>query len=150
MKQILYYIARTLLRPALACLLLVGALTLTPKVANGPGVSYDTSDFQCAVSAVYHEARGEPDTGKRAVLEVVYNRAKKTGKSVCSVVAARSQFPWYKKKGLVPLTEETVKYYTAASTHPRVLRDEKFLFFNRLKPPGHSCRKIGNHIFCKE
>lgn len=51
-------------------------------------------DVRCVAQAVYHEARGEPMRGQRAVADVVMNRARsgRWGKSACAVVNAPRQF----------------------------------------------------------
>lgn len=41
---------------------------------------------------MYAEARGEDDTGKRAVAHVVLNRSRQLNKSVCSVAKEQGQF----------------------------------------------------------
>jgi hypothetical protein len=126
------------------------ALFAFQKPAYGPPAPSPDPDWQCLVSAVYHEARGEPAKGKRAVLEVVLHRSAKSGKSICEVVAQKRQFPWFKKKGLVPLNPETLLHYNQALEYGPVLKDEKFLYFNGVRPHGVGCRRIGKHIFCKE
>lgn len=52
------------------------------------------SAVRCVAMAVYHEARGEPVRGQRAVADVVVNRARsgRWGRSPCSVVDAPYQF----------------------------------------------------------
>lgn len=51
-------------------------------------------DTRCLAQAVFHESRGEPLRGQRAVADVVVNRARsgRWGSDVCSVVDAPSQF----------------------------------------------------------
>jgi len=150
---ILHHLRRctcVLFRAVLAALVGLTLFTAAPKVAQGPGVSQDDSELRCIVSAVYHEARGESDKGKRAVVDTIYHRTAKTGKPICHVVAQKQQFPWFKKKGLVDLTPETMAFYNAAMAHPVVLTDENYIFFNGVKPPGHACKRIGRHIFCKD
>ena len=121
------------------------------KPAYGPPRPYEQDlQWQCLVSAVYHEARGEPAKGKRAVLEVVFNRSKRSGKTFCEVVAEKRQFPWMKKKGLVELTPDTLKHYTEAVTHEQVFKSEKYIYFNSVKPFGVECLRIHKHTFCKE
>lgn len=44
------------------------------------------------VNTVYYEARGEGETGMRAVAHVIYNRSKEQGKRPCIIVAQRGQF----------------------------------------------------------
>lgn len=133
--------------------LLATLVLLSPhKPAYGPSNASleGRRQLQCLVSAVYHEARGEPNKGKRAVLDVIDNRARKYGISYCEVVAKKQQFPWFKKKGLVELTPKALEHYSEALQHPVVLRDESFIYFNRGPVFGHGCVRIGNHKFCKE
>lgn len=125
-------------------------LILFVKTSPEPSPSFPEADLQCLISAVWHEARGEPVKGKRAVLDVVIHRAAKSGKSYCEVVAAPKQFPWFKKKGLVEVNSETRKHYNEAVENGRVLKDERFVYFNGVRPYGHSCVRIGKHTFCKE
>lgn len=84
------------------------------------------------------------------MLEVVMHRAQRSGLTFCEVVAKPKQFPWFKKKGLVELTPETWAHYNEAVQHGPVLKDEKFIYFNGVKPHGVGCRRIGKHTFCKE
>ena len=46
----------------------------------------------CVAQAVYHEARGESDLGKRAVAHVVLNRVKQQHKTPCEVLKQPRQF----------------------------------------------------------
>ena len=53
---------------------------------------YGMSETQCISLAVYHEARGEPDKGKVAVVNVILNRMKNRKATACQVVFAKHQF----------------------------------------------------------
>lgn len=46
----------------------------------------------CISQAIYHEARGESDLGKRAVGHVILNRSKKFKKTPCEVLRQPGQF----------------------------------------------------------
>lgn len=46
----------------------------------------------CIAQAVYHEARGESDLGKRAVAHVIINRSKKRGMTPCAIIRQPNQF----------------------------------------------------------
>lgn len=48
----------------------------------------------CLALNVYHEARGEPVTGQRAVASVTINRARANESSVCEEVFKPHQFSW--------------------------------------------------------
>ncbi len=73
--------------------------TLTP-----PFTAHDKAELRCLALTIYFEARGEPDSGKRAVGHVVVNRVRDDGfpDSICDVVRQggdrirhRCQFSWY-------------------------------------------------------
>lgn len=62
------------------------------------------SDFQvqetvCLARNIYHEARGEPETGQKAVAFVTINRSesKEFPRTICGVVQQPSQFSWVRK-----------------------------------------------------
>lgn len=124
-------------------------LALAVKTSPEPSPNLYEPALRCLVSAVYHEARGESVKGKRAVLDVVTNRAEKHGLSYCEVVSKKRQFPWYEKKGLVELTPDTLSHYNQALRHGQVLTNENFTYFNRAKPFGTKCVTIGAHKFCR-
>lgn len=113
---------------------------------------------QCAAKVVYDEARGEPLQGKVAVLNVVLNRAKATGKSICDVVYQKAnsvcQFSGMCKKKNITVDDEhkqlaydfviqrEYKDNTKGATHFHAVYVE----------PSWSRKyerttKIGNHIF---
>jgi spore germination cell wall hydrolase CwlJ-like protein len=48
----------------------------------------------CLSLNIYHEARGEPDTGQLAVAYVTLNRARSRNMDVCDVVVEPYQFSW--------------------------------------------------------
>ena len=48
--------------------------------------------MDCVADTVYYEARGEGETGMRAVAHVIYNRAKEAGVSPCIIVRKPNQF----------------------------------------------------------
>lgn len=66
---------------------------MSPMAQPSPA-SYDEATFRCMVATLYHEARGEGVQGLEAVASVIMNRAKKSRRSVCSIVYERKQFSW--------------------------------------------------------
>lgn len=109
----------------------------------------------CLATTLWHEARGEPVAGQRAVLDTVLNRAVQSRLHVCAVIAARGQFQWHKKHGFMPYTEKLRKLLQQAYSHPKVLKSEKSRWFysSHLPQPPYwakmmDCRRIGNHWFC--
>ena len=57
----------------------------------------DPSDILCLSEAIYHEARGEPWSGRLAVATVILNRVKSPlfPNSVCKVVRQPRQFSYW-------------------------------------------------------
>jgi spore germination cell wall hydrolase CwlJ-like protein len=46
----------------------------------------------CVAQAIWHEARGESDLGKRAIAHVILNRSKKSHMTPCEVLRQPGQF----------------------------------------------------------
>jgi spore germination cell wall hydrolase CwlJ-like protein len=81
-------------------------LIITPQVSFAKKTKYQPqqelqqeSEQICLAKAIYHEAKGEPMVGKKAVAKVVLNRKqhKKFPKSICTVV---NQIDYIGKKKL--------------------------------------------------
>lgn len=79
-------------------------LSLRPDGSAPFLVAYDDSDLSCLALNIYHEARGEPESGKLAVGHVVLNRARdrRFPDRVCDVVRQGGeevrhgcQFSWW-------------------------------------------------------
>lgn len=112
---------------------------------------------------IYHEARGEPDEGKRMVGEVTLNRvaSKYYPDTVCDVVYQRSQFSWVStKKNTSP--REKAAWEDSLEIAEELLSDGKesydhlathFLNPRTLKSKPSWSKKfkkvdeIGNHVF---
>ena len=109
----------------------------------------DRKQLACLYNVVYHEARGEPLKGKRAVLDTVYNRVIHSQTSPCEVVKKRRQFAWVGKKKWRDTDEEFLQPVMA---HPRILKSENRWFYSGETPSwakDMKCRRIGNHNFCR-
>lgn len=126
-----------------------------PKVKKkAPAAVVKHTDQQCLASAIYHEARGEPLEGQRAVYEVIHNRAKAKKKSLCAVVKAPKQFSWYGEKPILPMTKKLHELLQKVKNHPTVL-DRSYKWFlgvdlDKKWSLKMDCRPIGGHKFCKE
>jgi hypothetical protein len=90
--------------------------------------------------------------GRRAVLDTITNRMLATGQTACSVVFARGQFSWSKRKPLLAYGDDQRAMLGEVLTHPKVLNSEKYKFFySGVRPTwayNMSCRKIHGHYFC--
>ena len=105
----------------------------------------------CSINAVWYEARGESDMGKRAVLDVIRNRGAKSNKNACDVVSKKGQFSFYSPNNhrmLYHVNIDKLSVYYSTLSHKRVLGDN-FIFFSRGYQYGAGCKKIGNHLFCQ-
>lgn len=131
----------------------LSALLLLIVPLGGPerAVEAQTEQEACLGSLIYHEARGEPLKGQRAVLDIVYHRVVQSGLPPCQVVAQKQQFAWYGKKPMKRY-EDVSGLLVSTYQHPKVLKSEKF-FFSGKRPVWAKdmiCRKIGRHYFCRE
>jgi spore germination cell wall hydrolase CwlJ-like protein len=88
-----FIVLRRRLAPlALVCLVL-SFLSVVPAAAREPDFVTYTRELKCLATAIYFEARGEPEAGQVAVAQVVLNRLKSARypKSVCGVVYQNSR-----------------------------------------------------------
>ena len=63
-------------------------ITIIPTASFAKSFNKQESEKICLAKAIYYEAKGEPESGKRAVAKVVLNRKKheKFPKSICGVI----------------------------------------------------------------
>ena len=125
-------------------------------------VAMSDKDLDCLAKNIYHEAGVEDRAGKIAVAQVTLNRLNegKYGKSVCSVVYARSQFSWTldkqkrfaKPKG--ELWEESRRVALEFQRGIRVkgLEDSTHYHADYIRNPNWAkakqvAKQIGQHIF---
>jgi Cell wall hydrolyses involved in spore germination len=127
-----------------------------------PKTQHDFSqrEVECLSEAIYHESRGEPLEGKKAVANVVLNRLESNmfPSSICKVVYQRKQFSWTTNKPRVTDKESWKKSKELANQiiqrhydKRRVDNTKGSLFFRTDKP--HKNRRfvkvIGRHYFSK-
>ena len=136
--------------------LLVLALTLIGFTANA--TTYSEKQLNCLAQNIYHESRGEPDSGQLAVAFVTLNRTEddRFPNSICNVVYQRGQFSWTKRN---PKIKETKAWHDAKLIAERAAflhaegKDNTFgaVYFDggKHKQPFHKRRtiRIGNHSF---
>lgn len=111
----------------------------------------------CMALAVYHEARGESDSGQTAIAQVVFNRAKGKKDNICGVTKKPGAFakvvsdstqvisdlPAFEKA--LKISEFVIKrkrvtsltHFHTKAVHPKWADSEKF----------EEIKSIGNHIF---
>lgn len=131
---------------------------MSPMAQPSPA-SYDEATFRCMVATLYHEARGEGVQGLEAVASVIMNRAKRSSKSVCSIVYERKQFSWVhvtkdkRIKGnimdILSITHKALNGVLVDVTHGAT-----FYHATYVKPSWAKHKvmtvQINNHIFYKE
>lgn len=68
--------------------------------------SLNKTQTLCLTEAIYHEARGEPEKGRLLVAQTIVNRAERSHKGdLCATLAVKGQFPWWKQRRRMPVTE---------------------------------------------
>lgn len=109
----------------------------------------------CAANLALHEARGESDLGRAAVVHVAVNRAKAKGKSVCAVAKEPHQFTNFSMKKKYPEKELTQAKKLVHDIKKRRIRDPTHgatHFHHVKKRPSwtkvmRKTTRIGQHVF---
>jgi spore germination cell wall hydrolase CwlJ-like protein len=156
-----------------------GSIVLVPKVdANHawvnnpiPTSARSKSETKCLATAIYFEARGEPERGQLAVAQVVLNRLKNPAypKTVCGVVYQnknmrnRCQFS-FACDGIKDRISDAASWKEAQTLASEVVNDDRTMFQSDVGTSTHyhanyvrprwarhmkKMQKIGRHIFYK-
>jgi spore germination cell wall hydrolase CwlJ-like protein len=116
------------------------------------GATENLSDRQCLASAIYHESRGEPVKGQLAVAEVIFNRMRTRGLSLCEVVLQSKQFSFVAENTKWLSVEEAEKFLGKLGNKFRVIgRCATHYHRSDIKPSWAErlveLALIGNHVF---
>ena len=115
----------------------------------------------CLARAMYEEANTQPYVGRKAVVEVILNRASSSGKHVCDIIKERSQFSWvnqttnvYRLTDSKSSEKDVIRIANELSKGNKVLDDSyKFFYAKALANPSWAgkmiCKDIHEHTFCK-
>ena len=150
-------------------------LSIPSKNRESGGVvlsEYHNKELLCLKSVLWHEARGEPEEGVRAVMSVIYNRKKAKGypNTFCGVILQHKQFSAFNSdkslatKPLKPIKELDRVAHTKISLIAKEVLQGAFkpvlepnvLWYAHNKVKNSWTRKfsrvivIGNHVFYKE
>ena len=147
----------------------VGLTTLGTLVYVAVDGKVDHRDLNCLARNIYYEARGEPESGKRAVAKVTLNRvaSSRFPESICAVVYEQrwdrrrkryvGAFAWTELDHLPKLKREQWQLAWKAAEdvyeNPQSVDLKGALFFHatRIKPrwakEKKRIKKIGHHIF---
>ncbi len=125
-------------------------LSSPPKIAPSGWIA---PSIVCKAVAIYQESRGEPIAGQKAVLDVINERVRRSGKSACQVVKAAHQFSWYHGQKLVA-DENMLTQFEEVSKMRSVCEGCTHFHADYVHPPWSrkmtKVKKIGKHIFFKE
>ena len=92
------------------------SIALVTSLMGGITTPFVEDEHECLAQAVYHEAIGEPDEGKVAIVYNIINRTNKhhlNANTWCDSLYAKNQFPWTTKYDVLPPIPEKyrVKVY---------------------------------------
>jgi spore germination cell wall hydrolase CwlJ-like protein len=123
-------------------------------------MKFNKRSIDCLATNIYHEARGESDLGKEAVVWVVVNRIKSEDfpNSMCAVVYQPSQFSWtinHKKvddwKTWHAIREFTAEYLKNIDHKKDITHGATYYHATSISKPSDwdfiRVGRIGNHIF---
>lgn len=136
-----------------------------------PASARSTTEVKCLATAIYFEARGEPETGRIAVAQVVLNRLKNPAypNTICGVVYQnkekrnRCQFS-FACDGIKDRITDQGAWSEAQTLARRVINDDHTLYLASVGAATHyhatyvrprwagsmrKVQKIGQHIFYK-
>ena len=156
-----------------------GAVVLDGKIAAThawlnrpiPAGARSATELKCLATAIYFEARSEPEKGQIAVAQVVLNRLKNPAypSTICGVVYQnknkrnRCQFS-FACDGIPDRIRDQKAWATSQSVARRVINDERHLYLASVGAATHyhatyvrprwarsmnKMEKIGRHIFYK-
>ena len=150
-------------------------LSIPSKSRESGGVvvsEYHNKELLCLKSVLWHEARGEPEEGIRAVMSVIYNRKKAKGypNTFCGVILQDKQFSAFNSdkslatKPLKPIRELDKEAYRKVSSVAqeavqgafKPVLDEDVLHYAKTSVRNHWTKKfervkvIHQHVFYKE
>lgn len=169
---------RNFLWPFLFCFLISipSSLSVPMKSRESSGIvlhlEEQQKELRCIRSALWHEARGEPEEGIRAVMSVIYNRKKHKNypSTFCGVILQPMQFSAFNQdkglatRGLKPVRELDKKAHAlvayianeAVLGRFKPVLEPSVLFYAHVKVKNKWTRKfdrvivLGNHSFYKE
>lgn len=124
------------------------------------GYSCALTNTECLSLAIYKEANTQSLAGKRAVANVILNRANKKNKSICAVVFEKYQFSWTRKKW----KKKDISYHVVLANRIILMDKRKSRkdnthgathFHNKKIKPSWARKmrlvvKIEDHVFYKE
>lgn len=130
------------------------------SISKNGGTMILAKAILCLALTIYHEARGEPELGQKAVAYVTYNRAE-TPNDICKVVYEKNQYSWTSDPKLQ--VRDKLAFSEAKQIAVEVLHDTRRVndptkgathFHNHKVKPAWSKRfkrtlKVGNHTFYK-
>jgi spore germination cell wall hydrolase CwlJ-like protein len=157
----------------------VGPVVLDPKIdANHawlndplPPNTKSATEVRCLATAIYFEARGEPEEGRIAVAQVVLNRVKNPAypNTICGVVYQNKNYRnacqfSFACDGIVDRINDRESWSEAQALATRILNDDRTLYLSDVGAATHyhanyvrprwartmsKVDKIGRHIFYK-
>jgi spore germination cell wall hydrolase CwlJ-like protein len=156
-----------------------GSVVLDPNIdANHAWVNYSlpanvrsASEVKCLATAIYFEARGEPERGQIAVAQVVLNRLKNPAypNTICAVVYQNKnkrnacQFS-FACDGIPDRISDRKAWASSQALATRILNDDRTMFLSDVGAATHyhanyvrprwakamkKMDKIGRHVFYK-
>lgn len=169
---------RNFLWPFLFCFLISipSSLSVPVKGRESSGIVLLTEKYKqehrCLTNALWHEARGEPEEGVRAVMSVIYNRKKHKNfpSTFCGVILQPMQFSAFNQdkglatRGLKPIRELDKKAHAlvayvaneAVLGRFKPVLEPSVLFYTKTSVRNHWTKRmkvvkiVASHQFYKE
>ncbi len=115
-------------------------------------VMANCNDESAKAYMLWKEARNQPVEAQRAVLDVLHHRLLKSRLTACKELMKPSQYP-YMRHGVKKVSKEWLTHYRTVRRMPKVLLDEKYLYFNHFRSKhkwATKHKRIGDLVFSQE
>lgn len=122
---------------------------LSMSELNRWGIELTQEEIELLAKIVWKEARGEQQTGREAVVEVVFNRMVSDlfGGDLYSVLSSKGQFSSWSGKDSAAPTENEYKAVKDVLHGCTYILNQDYVYFSTGKSNGRDFIQIGNHWF---
>jgi N-acetylmuramoyl-L-alanine amidase len=122
---------------------------LTIAELNRWGIEFNTDEKDLLAQILWLEARGESQTGREAVVEVIFNRmiSGDFGSDVYSVLSSPGQFTSWKNRNSATPTVDEYQAIESVLNGGTYIMNTDYVYFSTGKTSGKDFFQIGNHWF---
>jgi len=121
------------------------------KPMNRWNISLSKDEINLLANIIWLESRGESETGRKAVCEVIFNRMihDKFNGTLYEVLSAKNQFSSWGGRNKAKPSEDIYKDIDQVLSGKTQVLSKDYVYFSTSPRNNKGVVKIGNHYFCK-